>query len=743
MIRYRYSEWDGTQEIPPLGADEVLENLTEDLMNFGDLQHALRNLLQRGMRNPMGQRMQGLRDLLQQLRQQRRQTLDRYDLSSAFDDLKKRLNDIVRMEKETLQRRLEQATQAGADQDPGGAPASGSEGDSGDDGADGSDGAEAAGGQAQEGSAGRSPGANRSPGSQAGRSQQGSGGEQQPGDAAGNSDQQREFARMLENIAGRKQQFLENLPNDLGGAVKELQNYEFMDPEAQSQFQELMEMLKKAMMDTFFKDLSSQISNMSPEDMQRLKDMVRDLNQMVQDKMSGGEPNFDQFMQQYGDLFGENQPGSLDELMASMQQQISQMQNLLDSMPGEMRQQLQDLLSDKIGDPELQAALGELQANLEYLFPSRDLRNQYPFRGDEELDLAEAMRLMDRMQGMDELERQLERTQYGGDISDIDEERLKELLGDEAAETLRQLKQFLEILEEAGYIRRKGNAWELTPRGTRKIGQKALGEIYAQLKEDSFGKHAIREQGYGGERADDSKKYEFGDPFHLHLTKTISNSFYREGPSIPVKLDPEDFEVYRSELLTQTATVMMLDLSWSMALRGSFQAAKKVALALNNLIRTQFSRDSLYIIGFSAYARELNAEQLPYVRWDESVLGTNMHHALMMAQNLLSKHKAGTRQIIMISDGEPTAHLDRGRSYFAYPPSPITIRETLKEVKRCTQKGIVINTFMLDRNYYLKEFVNQVAKINKGRVFYTTPDKLGQYILVDYVASKRKKLGGS
>jgi uncharacterized protein with von Willebrand factor type A (vWA) domain len=476
--------------------------------------------------------------------------------------------------------------------------------------------------------------------------------------------------------------------------------------------------------------------------MERLKDMVRDLNQMVQERMSGGEPNFDQFMQQYGDLFGDNPPQSLDDLLSSMQQQMAQMQNLLDSMPGDMRQQLQDLLTDKIGDPGLQEALGELAANMEYLFPSRDLHNQYPFRGDEELDLNEAMRLMDQMQGMDELERQLERTQYGGDVGDIDEKRLEEILGTEAAETLTQLKQFLEILEEAGYIRKKGNTWELTPRGTRKIGQKALGEIYAQLKEDSFGKHATREQGYGGDRADDTKKYEFGDPFHLHLTKTITNSFYRDGPAVPIKLAPDDFEVFRSELLTQTATVMMLDLSWSMALRGSFQAAKKVALALNNLIRTQFTRDSLYIIGFSAYARELNAEQLPYVRWDESVLGTNMHHALMMAQNLLSKHKAGTRQIIMISDGEPTAHLDRGRSYFAYPPSPITIRETLKEVKRCTQKGIVINTFMLDRNYYLKEFVNQVAKINKGRVFYTTPDKLGQYILVDYVASKKKKLGG-
>ena len=741
MVRYRYSEWDGTQEIPALDADEVIENLSDDLMNFGDLQHALRNLLQRGMRNQQGQRMQGLRDLLQQLRQQRRQTLDQYNLSSAFDDLKKRLNEIVQREKETIQRRLDETRgpQDGAVAQDGEADAP----------ADGQQSTAEQGTRDAEGAPSGAEGQpNRQPGQQGGQGQRGqqSGqrdGEGQQGPAGqGQGSEQNEFARMLQNIAGRKQNFLENLPSDLGGAVKELQNYEFMDPEAQSQFQELMEMLKKAMMDTFFKDLYNQIANMSPEDMQRMKDMVRGLNQMLQDQMAGGSPDFDQFMQQYGDLFGNNPPQSLEDLIAGMQQQVSQMQNLLDSLPGEMRQQLQDLLMDKVGDPDLQSELAELQSNLESLFPSRDLRNQYPFRGDEELDLEAAMHLMDRMQGMDELERQLERTQYGGDIGEIDEERLRDILGDEAAETLDQLKKFLEILEEAGYIRRKGNGWELTPRGTRKIGQKALGEIYAQLKKETFGKHATDDTGRGGERTDDTKQYEFGDPFHLHLTRTISNSFYRDGPSVPVKLAPGDFEVYRSELLTQTATVMMLDLSWSMALRGSFQAAKKVALALNNLIRTQFMRDSLYIIGFSAYARELNAEQLPYVRWDESVLGTNMHHALMMAQNLLAKHKSGTRQIIMISDGEPTAHLERGRSYFAYPPSPITIRETLKEVKRCTQRGIVINTFMLDRNYYLKEFVNQVAKINKGRVFYTTPDKLGQYILVDYVASKKKKLSG-
>ena len=714
MVAYRYSDWDGTQEIPALNPDDLLEALTDDLMNFGDLQHALRNLLQRGGRNPMGQRMQGLRDLLQQLRQQRRSALDQYNLSSVFEDIERRLEELLEMERGTLDQRLrdalEQQEQA-------------------------SEGATTAGEQPQ-----ASPQPSGAP--QAGEPGEGDAPSQRAAAGQPSDSDQAQFAQMLSNIVERKRQFLEGLPEDVPGKIKELQNYEFIDPEAQHRYQELMEMLKQAMTETFFKDIRQQIANMSPEEMARLKEMVQALNRMLSEQMAGGEPDFEKFMQQYGDLFGPNPPQSLEELISQMQQQIAGMQNLLDSLPQEMRQQLQDLLMDKLGDPELQGELSELAGNLELLYPMRDLRNQYPFRGDEELDLNEAMRLMDRMQSMDELERELERTQYGGDIDDIDEELLKEILGEEAAKTLDQLRQFLEVLEEAGYIRRRGNTWELTPRGTRKIGQKALGEIYAKLKKDSFGRHSLRDPGGGGERGDDTKAYEFGDPFHLALDKTFANSLQREGPGVPVTIEPQDFEVYRSEELTQTATVMMVDLSWSMALRGSFQAAKKVALALNNLIRTQFSRDSLSIIGFSAYARELKAEELPYVRWDESVLGTNMHHAFMLAQQLLEKHKGGTRQIIMISDGEPTAHLERGRSYFAYPPSPITIRETLKEVKRCTKKGITINTFMLDRNYYLKEFVNQVAKINKGRVFYTTPDKLGQYILVDYVQNKRKQIRG-
>ena len=734
--RYRYSLWDGTQEVADLDPDEVLDNLSDDLMNFGDLQHALRNLLQRGMRNPNGDRTQGLRDLLQQLRQQRRQQLDRFDLGSIFDQLREQLDEILDMERGTIDQRLEEA----------GVPPQGADGQEGQEGQQG----DQADGSPQDGEGdGQQQGAEQgqpaNEGGQPGEGQQGEQGQQgsQSGGASGEgATPTSEFADMLRNIANRKQEFLSELPDDTAGQVRKLQDYEFMDPEAQAKFNELVESLRQAMMNTFFKDLSEQIANMSPEDLERMKNMTRDLNQMIQDKMAGNEPDFDSFMQQYGDLFGDNPPQSLDELLAQMQQQMGQMQSLLGSLPGEMRQQLQDLLSDKIGDPELQQGLNELAQNLEYLFPTRDQRNQYPFRGEEQLDLDAAMELMRHMQSIDEVERQLERTQYGGEIDDIDADQLEELLGPEARETLDELRKFLEILEEAGYIRKKGSGWELTPRGTRKIGQRALVELYAQLKADSFGKHEVHENGFGGERTDDTKLYEFGDPFHLDIKRTIMNSLHREGTGTPINLRPDDFEVARSELVTQTATVIMLDLSWSMALRGSFQAAKKVALALNNLISSQFQRDSLYIIGFSAYARELKAEDLPYVRWDESVLGTNMHHALMIAERLLAKHTQGTRQIIMISDGEPTAHLERGRSYFAYPPSPITIRETLKAVKRCTRKNITINTFMLDRNHYLKEFVNQVARINQGRVFYTTPDKLGEYILVDYVAQKRKHLTG-
>ncbi|MDE2747200.1 MAG: VWA domain-containing protein [Chloroflexota bacterium] len=723
--RFRYSQWDGTQDIPALDADDVLQSLSDDLLSFGDLQQALRNMMQRGIRTPDGDRTDGMRDLLQRLRQQRRQQLERFDLSSVFDDIQRQLDEILDMERDTLDDRLDEVgprpepQEPSAEQMPGdpnqqGQPQSQSLGESGDQ----QDGQES--------------------GQQGGQQQQAS---------PLTDDEMERLKEALRQRLERKQEQIDRLPEDAAGQVKELQEYEFEDDEARQKYEELLEQLKQAMMNRFFQDMSQMMSDMSPEDMEQMREMMQDLNEMLERQRRGEDPRFDEFMDKWGDMFGDDPPQSLDELVEQMQRQAAQMQNLMSSLPGDMRQQLGDMMQQLMGEMGMEQELAQLAQNLESLYPMRDLLNQYPFRGQEEIDLQAAMSLMGDMQQLDELERALERVQYGGNIDDIDPDQLEELMGEEAREILEQLKQLLELLEEAGYLEKKGNAWELTPRGNRRIGEKALAEIYANLKRQNFGKHNVPETGRYGDRADDTKLYEFGDPFHLNLKETISNAILRTapegGPQVPVNLTPDDFEVYRSETLTQTATVVMLDLSWSMALRGSFQAAKKVAMALNNLIRMQYPRDSLYLIGFSANARELKADQLPYVRWDETVLGTNMHHALLIAQQLLAKHKVGTRQVIMITDGEPTAHLEQGRSYFAYPPSPITIRETLKEVRHCTKKDIVINVFMLDRSYYLKEFVDRVARINGGRVFYSQPDELGEYVLHDFVTHRRKTLSRS
>ena len=718
--RFRFSQWDGTQDIPALDADDVLQSLSDDLLSFGDLQQALRNMMQRGIRTPDGDRTDGMRDLLQRLRQQRRQQLERFDLSSVFDDIQRQLEEILDMERDTLDDRLDEVGPRPEPQQPTGEQMPGD------------------------------PNQQGQPQGQMGEQQEGQETGQQGGQQQASPLTEDEMERLKEALRQRlerKQEQIDRLPEDAAGQVKELQEYEFEDDEARQKYEELLEQLKQSMMNRFFQDMSQMMSDMSPEDMEQMREMMRDLNEMLERQRRGEDPQFDEFMDKWGDMFGDDPPQSLEELVEQMQRQAAQMQNLMSSLPGDMRQQLGDMMQQLMGEMGMEQELAQLAQNLESLYPMRDLLNQYPFRGQEEIDLQAAMSLMGDMQQLDELERALERVQYGGNIDDIDPDQLEELMGEEAREILEQLKQLLELLEEAGYLEKKGNAWELTPRGNRRIGEKALAEIYANLKRQNFGKHNVPETGRYGDRADDTKLYEFGDPFHLNLKETISNAILRTapegGPQVPVNLTPDDFEVFRSETLTQTATVVMLDLSWSMALRGSFQAAKKVAMALNNLIRMQYPRDSLYLIGFSAYARELKADQLPYVRWDETVLGTNMHHALLIAQQLLARHKVGTRQIIMITDGEPTAHLEQGRSYFAYPPSPITIRETLKEVRHCTKKDIVINVFMLDRSYYLKEFVDRVARINGGRVFYSQPDELGEYVLHDFVTHRRKTLSRS
>jgi uncharacterized protein with von Willebrand factor type A (vWA) domain len=391
-------------------------------------------------------------------------------------------------------------------------------------------------------------------------------------------------------------------------------------------------------------------------------------------------------------------------------------------------------------DESTQYELAKLSANLDRLMPRSRQRKQYPFSGDEALSYNEALKLMEQLQQMDRLETQLRDSQFSRALDSIDENLLKQLLGDEAAEDLEKLRAISKVLEEAGYIRLNNGRYELTPRGMRKIGQKALEDIFTQLKKDRIGGHNLNLKGYGGERILETKPYEYGDDFQIHLQKSIMNAIVRQPGKPPVKMNTEDFEVFKQEELTRTSTVLLLDMSLSMPMRGNFEAAKGVTLALDGLIRSQYPKDSLHIVGFSSYAREIKKKDVTYMNWDDFDPYTNMQHGLSLSRRLLDKDRSANKQIILISDGEPTAHFENGHLYFQYPPTMRTMQLTLREVRRCTQKGITINTFMLDTGRFVGAFVTQMARMNKGRVFFTSADNLGEYLLVDYLTNKKKRL---
>jgi len=545
---------------------------------------------------------------------------------------------------------------------------------------------------------------------------------------------------MLEKMADRRKEQLDNLPNDIGGQIKALRDYDFMDPDARQQFQELLEMLQQQTLQNTFSGIQQGMEQMQqdPRAMEELRDMVHDLNQMLRDREMGKEPRFGDFMQKYGHYFP---PGidNLDQLMEHLQAQMQRMENMLSSMSPQQRAQLEGAMQALMRDPGLQAEMSELASHLGQ-FPG--MGRQYRFSGDpdEALTMSEAMQVMEQLEQLEQLERELNAARRGDNVDDIDAQKLGELLGPDAQQSLEQLRDLARQLEDAGYLEWKGGEMQLTPRAMRKVGQKALQDIFAYLKKDAFGKHAISVRGRGGDRTYDSKPYEFGDPFFLDINSTLRNALYRGSTDIPVKLDPADFDVFSTEFLTQSSTALLIDMSRSMLLRGCFLAAKKVAMALNHLIRSQFPKDDLFIIGFSGYARELKPEMLPQLDWSEYQYGTNLQHALMLARSLLGRRKNPNRQIIVVTDGEPTAHLEDGDVFFNYPPTYRTIQETLREVVRCTREGITINTFMLERSYYMADFVEQMTKINKGRAFYATPEALGEYILVDYVSSKKKRI---
>ncbi|MSO60168.1 MAG: hypothetical protein EXQ63_07570 [Ilumatobacteraceae bacterium] len=529
---------------------------------------------------------------------------------------------------------------------------------------------------------------------------------------------------------------LDMLPEDLAGMVKELQSYDFESGEARQRFEELMEKLRQELMQQFVDQLSGEMQNMSAEDMQRMKDMMSELNQMIERHQAGEDPKFEEFMQNFGDFFPEN-PQTLEELLQIMAQRMQAMQAMMNSMTPEQRQQLQQLSEQMLGDMDLQWQVQQLGQNLQGMFPQQGWNKEYNFSGSEPMNMGQAMQSMQEMGQLDELEGLLRNATNPSALAEADLDRVRDLLGDDAAKSMERLAQMTKKLEEAGLINRKDGKLELTPRGLKAIGNNALRELFSKLAKDKFGQHRISEDGSGHDRTYDSKPYEFGDPFRLDLQQTIRNAIRRQGGGTPVKLSHEDFEIERTEHSTRSSTVLMLDLSMSMPMRGNFVPAKKVAMALHSLISSQFPRDYLGLVGFSEMAHVLTHEQLPEVSWDLAY-GTNMQHGFRLARQLLSR-QSGTKQIIMITDGEPTAHITpSGDVYFNYPPVRETVEATLHEVMRCTKDNIRINTFVLDATGALRAFIEQLTRINNGRAFFTTPETLGNYVLVDFMDHKKR-----
>jgi uncharacterized protein with von Willebrand factor type A (vWA) domain len=713
----RFSRWDGTQAVPDLDAGEVLDALAEDVMAEGDIGEALRRLLERGWRSsdPTKGDIPGLQELIERLRRRREQVQERYRLGDVLGDIRRELEAIVGQEREGIERRLR-----GEPVDP--ADTAADERSTSLDAPEGQAGPEGSGERSDEGA---SPA-----------------GDGRPTEHAGSAPDE-SLRRLARDVAARHLERLEGLPSDVGGRIRGLRDYDFLEPEARRRFDELMERLERTVGDQFMTGLSDAIRNLSPEDLAANREMVRDLNELLEERLAGREPDVGEFLAKHGRFF----PGAqtLDDIIEQLAERMAAMESLLRSLSPEQRAELQGMLDAVLRDDRLRWDLARLAGTLDQLLPG-GLGERMGFWGDESLGLEAALSQIGNLQAMDALEAELDAAMTPGDLAGIDREELARLAGEDSARDLEALDRLARSLEEAGYLTRDGDRMELTPRGTRRIGQKVLDDLFARLRRDAFGGHRLERSGRGGEPEETTKPYEFGDPFLLDLRATLGNAIRRE-ENAPgrrtgaIRLEPGDFEVRRTEQVTRTSTVLLVDMSRSMLLRGCFVAAKKVAIALDTLIRTQFPRDDLMVVGFAYYAREIRPESLAELSWHGYEYGTNLQHGLMLARRHLAAQPGGNKEIVVITDGEPTAHFEDGQVEFSYPPTRRTVQETLREVVRCTRAGITINTFMLERSRALTEFVALITRLNRGRAFYADPEQLGEYVLVDFVSRRTKRVG--
>jgi uncharacterized protein with von Willebrand factor type A (vWA) domain len=536
---------------------------------------------------------------------------------------------------------------------------------------------------------------------------------------------------------------LDTLPDDTAQAVRRLSSYDWKSPEARQTFEELKDLLRRDVLDAQFRGMKQAMSNPDPAAMERVKNMMSALNDMLEKDARGEhtQEDFERFMEEYGDFFPEN-PQNLEELVDSLARRAAATERLLASLTPEQRAELAALMAQTLEDAGLAMEMERLGSSLRQRRPDLDWTGSERMSGEDPMGLGDATTALEELADLAELENALRQDYPGARMDDIDEEAVRRALGRQAVDDLNELRRIEAELERQGYLKRRGGQLDLTPKAVRRLGETALRRVFAQLESSRKGDHDQVDAGQAGELTGASRPWQPGDEQPIDVIRTLSNALRRGGSTGTaarprVRLEVDDFEVLETERRTAAAVCLLVDLSYSMALRGTWGSAKQTALALHTLVASKYPQDAIQIIGFSNYARELQPTELAALDWD-MVQGTNLHHALLIAGRHIDHHPEHDPIVLVITDGEPTAHLLRnGRSTFDWPPSRETLELTLAEVDKMTRRRATLNIFMLADDERLVSFVEEVARRNGGRVFAPTPERLGEYVVRDYLRVRR------
>jgi uncharacterized protein with von Willebrand factor type A (vWA) domain len=554
--------------------------------------------------------------------------------------------------------------------------------------------------------------------------------------------ERKQLARDLDDDARFAEMRMGNLPASTAAAVTELGDYDWRSSEARGAYERIKDLLGRELLDQRFAGMKQALQGATDEDRQRVNEMLDDLNDLLEAHARGEDTpeHFAEFMDKHGEHFPEN-PGNVEELIDALAQRAAATQRMLNSMTPEQRDELMSMAQQAFGSPSLQQSLARLDATLRALRPGEDWDGGQSFRGDQGLGLGDGTGVLQDLAELEALGEQLSQQYAGARMDDIDLDALSRQLGDQAAVDARTLQELERELAERGYLRHTSDGSQrLSPKAMRELGRALLRDVATRLSARP-GQRDLRQAGAAGERSGATREWAFGDIEPWDVTRTLTRAIQRtategQDPRQGVRIRMGDIEVTETEARTRAVVALLVDTSFSMAMDGRWVPMKRTALALHHLIGTRFRGDHLQLIGFGRHATVMDIERLTALA-PNSVTGTNLHHALLLANRWFRKHPADQPVLLVVTDGEPTAHLEAdGRTLFSYPPHPMTVRRTVEELEASGRLGAQVTFFRLGEDPGLARFVDSMARRVDGRVLAPELDDLGAAVVGSYLGSR-------